>query len=379
VGADETGVYALGGISGALPGQTYAGGPDDVFLRKYDHAGNELWTDQFGTSGDDFPAGAVAIDESAIYVGGLTTGALVPGVPNAGDYDLFVRRYDANGNAIWTDQFGGSDFDEIEGIVDYGGKVFVAGTTLSALPGQNSGGSWDGLVRAYDEQGNALWTRTFGGAGSADFHGLAADKTGVYAVGSLSPGPDFTGEIDVLLVKYDFAGNLLWVRPFGTEGEDHAEGVAAWHGHVYVAGFVAGTLPGQVSAGGADMFVRKYDSNGSVVWTRQFGTPANDTARVKRVSTSGRGVFLAGTVASGQALPGQTSAGGLDAFVRQYSHTGEEIWTLQLGTSGNDQVRSVAAGEMDDIYLSGLTSGAFLGFTNAGGNDGFVSRIAKVS
>jgi hypothetical protein len=84
---DETGVYVFGAVSGALPGQTYAGGPDDVFLRKYDPAGHELWTRQFGTAGDDFPmAGPVAIDDTGVYVAGWTNGTL-PGEANTGTHD----------------------------------------------------------------------------------------------------------------------------------------------------------------------------------------------------------------------------------------------------------------------------------------------------
>lgn len=381
LGADATGVYVFGDVGGALPGQSFAGGPGDVYLRKYDFTGNALWTREFGTEGGDFSMlGPVGIDGSALYVGGETNGALVPGFPNAGDYDLFVRRYDTTGNVIWTDQFGSSDHDEIDGIATYGGKVFAAGSTLGALPGQVSGGSWDGLVRAYDSNGNALWTRQFGGQGSEDFHGVAADNTGVYAVGSVSPGPDFKGDVDVLVVKYDFAGNLVWVRQFGTTGTavDHADGVATRRGQIYVVGYTEGALPRQVSAGGADVFVRKYDPDGRVVWTRQFGTPGNDSASRRRVTTTGQGVYVAGTVAADQALAGQTSAGGRDAFVREYSHNGDELWTLQFGTGGDDRAFPVAVGEDDGVYVGGgITFAAFPGFTNAGGTDAYVAKIAK--
>lgn len=374
IGADEAGVYAFGAVSGALPGQTYAGGPDDVYLRKYDHAGNELWTRQFGTAGDDFSmAGSVAIDESAVYVAGWTNGAL-PGETNAGDYDAFVRRYDADGNEFWTDQFGEAGYDDVDGIAAYRGVIFVAGS-VNTVPIETPGGNWDGYVRRYDQDGIVVWTRQFGGTGSEDHHGIAADKTGVYVVGSITTGPDFTGDSDVLVLKYDFAGNLLWVRQFGTAGFDHAEGIAASHGQIYVVGFVAGTLPGQTSAGGDDVFVRKYDPDGNEVWTRQFGTSGNDSASFRGVATDGRGVYITGNVAGGQALPGQTSAGGRDAFVRQYSHDGDELWTLQFGTSGDDRAIAVAVGEDDVLYLGGRTSGAFPGFTYAGGTDAFVTKI----
>jgi hypothetical protein len=377
VGADGTGVYAVGAISRALPGQTYAGGSNDVFLRRYDAAGNELWTRQFGTSERDFPSSAVAIDadKSALYMGGETNGVLAPGGANAGDADAFVRRYDTDGNLVWADQFGGPGFDGLEGVAFHGGRVFVAGNTEGGLAGQPSGGLSEGWVRAYDSDGRALWTRQVGGPGGADFHWVAADRTGVYLVGSIATEPDFGGDIDVLLVKYDLAGGLLWVRQFGTPEFDHGEGIAPRRGEIFVSGQTAGTLPGQVSAGGIDNFVRKYDPDGNVAWTRQFGTPGDDTGGPRRVIASGRGIYVTGTVAS--ALPGQTSAGGIDVFARQYDRDGDELWTLQFGTSGNEAATSADVGENDEVYLSGRTSGAFPGSTNAGGNDGYLAKIAR--
>jgi hypothetical protein len=66
-------------------------------------------------------------------------------------------------------------------------------------------------------------------------------------------------------------------------------------------------------------------------------------------------------------------------FVRQYSHNGDELWTLQFGTSADERAASsIAVGEDDDVYLGGaIESGAFPGFTNAGGRDAFVLKIAK--
>jgi hypothetical protein len=380
-GVNETGVYAFGAASEALPGQTYAGGPDDVFLRKYDFAGSELWTRQFGTSGDDFPmAGPVATDDNAVYVagyvGGGTNGAL-PGETSAGNYDVFVRKYDGEGNVLWTDQFGSPGVDNLDGLAAKGQRVVVVGQVIdSALPGQTSGGSWDGFVRMYDDAGNHVWTRQVGGAGSEVYLGVALDRTGIYVSGFVSTGPDLAGDNDALLVKYDFDGNAIWTRTFGVVNVvDRVEGVAVKHGGVYVGGFTEGTLPGQTSAGGQDNFVRKYDTNGNESWTRQFGTAGNDGASFRGVATDGRGVYITGNVAG--ALPGQTSAGNRDAFVRQYGHDGDELWTRQFGTSADDRAIAVAVGSSEDVYVSGRTSGAFPGFTYAGGTDAFVVKLLR--
>ena len=73
-------------------------------------------------------------------------------------------------------------------------------------------------------------------------------------------------------------GDFEWIHQFGGVGasDEMAEGVAASDGYVYVAGHTSGVLAGQMSAGAQDGFLRKYDSAGNALWTRQFGTPADD-------------------------------------------------------------------------------------------------------
>ena len=68
-----------------------------------------LWTHQFGTSADDAAYG-ITIDSSGLYVAGVTEGAL-PGQTSEGEWDAFVRKYVADGNEVWTHQFGTSAVD----------------------------------------------------------------------------------------------------------------------------------------------------------------------------------------------------------------------------------------------------------------------------
>ena len=102
-----------------------------------------------------------------------------------------------------------------------------------------------------------------------------------------------------------------WTRQFGTSSFDVAYAVAVDGSGVYVAGRTDGTLPGEMSAGGDDAFLRKYGAEGTEAWTRQFGTSADDSAR--GVAVDGTGVIIAGSTPG--TLPGQASAGGNDAFV----------------------------------------------------------------
>lgn len=88
--------------------------------------------------------------------------------------------------------------------------------------------------------------------------------------------------------KYDTNGNILWTRQFGSGALDQAFGVAVdSNGNSYVAGFTDFVLPGETSAGLEDAFVRKYDTNGNIVWTRQFGTSQSDQAFAVAADSAG--------------------------------------------------------------------------------------------
>ena len=167
-----------------------------------------------------------------------------------------------------------------------------------------------------------------------------------------------------------------WIRQFGTNPDDKASSVAVDATGVYVAGFVQGPIPGEMSAGSGDAFLRKYDPEGTVVWTRQFGTPSWDAAL--SVVVDATSVYVAGQ--TDLTLPGETSAGGGDAFLRKYDPDGTVVWTRQFGTSGQDVAVSVAV-HASAVYVAGRTDGTFPGETSAGFYDAFLAEalLAEVA
>jgi len=102
----------------------------------------------------------------------------------------------------------------------------------------------------------------------------------------------------------------------------------------YVAGHTLGGLDGNTSAGGDDLFLVKYDTNGNKLWTRQLGTSSLDGAYGVAVDGSGN-AYVAGHTLGG--LDGNTSAGGDDLFLVKYDTNGNKLWTRQLGSSSWDQ------------------------------------------
>ena len=319
--------------------------------------GSAAWTRQFGTRQAD-EAQAVALDGSGnAYVVGWTFGTL-PGQASAGTVDALVRKVDPEGNELWTRQFGSWDSDFARSVaIGLSGDVYVVGETDGTLPGQHSSGGRDAFIRRYDPGGTERWTRQFGGPGGDGADGVAVDSEGdAYVVGTTAaalPGQTWSGDYDAFIRKYDGAGHELWTRQFGTAAGDGARGIALDPaGRPIVVGSTEGSLPGQHSAGGFDAFVRQYDAAGNELWTRQFGSPADDYAVAVAIDPAGNPAVAGSTDG---ALPGESSAGGTEAFLRRFDPAGTPLWTQQFGTGSADEGWGVAVDGVGNTYVVGTT------------------------
>lgn len=346
-------------------------------------AGQDVtWTVQFGTTGDD-EASELTVDGSGhIYVVGSTFGSL-PGQTNPRGADAYLRKYGPDANEVWTRQFGTEDFDVARAIVvDVTGNLYLVGSTADTLPGQTSFGNIDAYLKKYDANGVEACTRQFG-SGSFDFgQDVAIDGAGnLYVAGSTwgaHPGETDMGVQDAFVRKYDSDGLEVWTRQFGTIGFDEAASLGVDDaGNVYVTGWTDEALPGQTNAGlGEDAYLRKYDSNGFEIWTRQFGTEGSDLA-VGVVVSGDSGVFVAGYTDG--ALPGQASSGSFDGYLRSYDADGLELWTLQFGSPRSAGDVGAGIDGAGDVYVAGETGGAFPGYAYLGGrNDAFLLKISGV-
>jgi hypothetical protein len=368
----EDAIYVAGSAIGSLDGAPSFGAAD-AFVRKYDLQGKEIWTQEFGSDSGDFAAG-IAADATGVYVVGTTFNGLTEG----DGYGVFVRKYDSDGNAVWTQQFdGGSTAQPWAVAVDPTG-VYVAGFATYDRPGQSKAGGpldSDAFVVKYDLDGNELWMRQIGTEGDEEATGLAVDATGVYVVGYTNgafSGESNAGAEDAFMRKYDASGNELWTHQFGSEGDEEAKVVVTDSTGVYVGGWVKGTLPGQTPAGAQDAFVSKYDHDGNQLWARQFGADQSDN--VAGLAVGPNGIYVGGR--TGGILPSQSSSGGGHLFISEYDPDGNEHWTHQFGTPvGADGLYDIAVGA-DGVYAVGTTTGAFAYQTNAGKHDVFVAKIA---
>ncbi len=176
----------------------------NIWVRKYDSDGNEVWTRIHNGTADDWDGGSgIAVDRNGtIYITGWEK------VTGQG-FNIWVRKYDSNGNEIWTKTYNGEANDDDRGggiVVNGSGNVYVTGSEY--VNGQN-GNIW---VRKYDPSGKELWTKTYNGTynGYDEGSDIAVDGSdNVYVIGYESVTEE---ENNIWVRKYDSAGKELWTR-----------------------------------------------------------------------------------------------------------------------------------------------------------------------
>lgn len=243
--------------------------------------------------------------------------------------------------------------------------TFSAATTEAAvyMAGvSGSGAHADGILQkidGLDGTPNVVGTeRIDPEGGTAEANAVAIDSAGhVFVVGKVSG--DIDGQVnqasaDLYLKKHDAAGTLLWTRLLGaTESATGFTVVVDGNDDVIVAGKVRGDLYDTASGGGADSFVTKFDAAGQELWSHQAGATETDGALGLAVDGSGN-VFVTGFTAS--ALSGQTHGGGTDAYITKLDSDGNRLATRQFGGAGNE-IGNALAVSGGQVYVVGRADG----------------------
>jgi hypothetical protein len=312
----------------------------DIFLAKFDPSGNHIWSQGFAGSYQDVGWCVAVDDAGNTLLTGYYEGTVDFGggpLPSTGGWGIYVAKFDPSGNHIWSQGFGDTGINwgtgvaadgagnvlltgRFEGVVDFGG---------GPLP---SAGEGDIFLAKFDLDGNHIWSQRFGNSELQWGRDIAVDGAGdVFITGQFRGTVDFgggplmsAGRDDIYLAKFDSGGNHIWSQRFG--GSDDQEG---WS--VAVDGLGNALLTGSFeaivdfgggplsSAGDWDIFLAKFDRDGNHIWSQGFGGSDSQNAFTAAVDGAGNvlltGSFLGTVDFGGEPL---TSAGGRDIFLAKF-------------------------------------------------------------
>lgn len=335
-------------------------------------------------AGQPYPNAFYNSDGGATTVVVTPLGVLDPGGKPPGEFDWAIRGGGDSSVFTW-DWIYTVAVDEIGS-----GDVFVAGSLSGSADfdgtSSNGNGGVDAFVARVDAEGNVLWVQVLRSdfestAFGADVDSLGNVYVGVWYNGSLevgslnAPRSDGAGRggagDDVALVKLSGDGAPVWIRTANGPGTDVPLGGVAVDGqdNVYISGRFKSTLTFDSitleSAGGSDVFVANYDTNGRVGWATRFGGRQNYDEPFGMAGLGFGGVVVTGRFESVADFGDDTlvSSGGEDGFVVQVSPSGDVINAERFGGDGGSDIGyGVAVAPDNSYYVGGVVrSGASIG------------------
>ena len=219
--------------------------------------------------------------------------------------------------------------------------------------------------------GKTMWARALD---RMKINGVGVDGAGnIYVAGALN-GPFTMGNVsldvvggsgtDVVVLKFDPAGTIIWGKSFGSMSNEVAYAIAVDKaGNVHLTGVVNGPTSFGGDALAAGVFVAKLSPEGAHLWSKACGGSTAQFSQGRGIAVDGTGNVLVtgnfgGSVSCG---PGQsgTSSGGNDVFViRMSGANGGPIWTKAFGDADNQYGYGVAADSNGDALVTGFYSGS---------------------
>ncbi|MBD2103359.1 SBBP repeat-containing protein [Leptolyngbya sp. FACHB-261] len=177
---------------------------------------------------------------------------------------------------------------------------------------------------------------------------------------------------DAVVTKYDRQGKLLFSKQFGSERLDTILSIDTdSEGNFYVAGITEGDLAASKQAETSDAFVAKFDSNGNQLWIKQFGRNSIFQTFSIDVDTTGN-AYVTGV----DVKPAKDLATA-DFWASKFDTNGNQKWLTTLGSvnQADDESSSIAVDDQDgSVYLTGWTAGD-LAKNNAGLDDAWVAKF----
>lgn len=365
-----------------------------AFLVKYDKSGFCLWAKMVqGQRYFDYAqAQGLTIDiYGNIYLVGRFNGSVQFDksesdlfLTSDGRYNVFIAKYDSNGDVLWADEAGGIDVDfGCDIAVDHDQNVYFSGSFSKKARFKNShwikgNGGFDTFLAKYNDQGNLLWVRSALGDGFEDnsrARALALDIQGnIYLSGVFRGKINLgnhrmvsKGSFDVYVAKYTPSGRVVWTYSLGGYGWDYVHDLKFSKSNLYITGNFTGhaAFGKEVisSIGDSDIYLAKMNAHApEIVWVRKADGTSWDKSMSVALDTA-QNTYITGSFYNtlnfgiGKKLYAKGSS---DIFIAKYNPEGEVIWVKGAGSkTHNDQGRSVFWQKAEEkLYVAGTFNGS---------------------
>ena len=343
--------------------------PNNLYAQAWEyfkHAGGGNW---------DMAYDMVSDNQGNLYMTGYFTDSLMFGntkIKTERNEDVFIAKYDSDGNLIWVRAGGGPGFDYGYGIsLDNQGNSYVTGMVQGNVTFDHvtvNRTSQDIFIAKYNSDGMLQWLEFAGGSNNDISYGIATDPNGnSYITGSTGGGSAFGTKMlspaGTFVAKYNSSGKIAWVKKYGGGGQEKGNKIVLdKSGHFFLTGeynntaFFGTTSLSSIS-GSTDVFCAKADTSGNIMWVTSGGGDKWDNSGGIDIDQEGN-VYCAGSFQSVGTFGTQTLTAGsyYSIFIAKYNSNGNFVWAKKAGASCCDYANDIAVSQQGDIFITGQYS-----------------------
>ena len=263
------------------------------YISKSNANGTVLWAKDMGS----FAYRVVPGPQGSIYVFGYFIGTENFGgisitSSNSNYADMFLLKMNANGDVLWAKNFAGIFGNSNSIVSDASGNIYIGGSfaesaTFGSTTLTQPGQTFDVFLAKIDPNGIPLWAQKYGGANNDFFTALDIDAngnpfiTGYFSTGTTIGTSSFVcfGFYDIFVFKTDSNGGVIWAKQFGGGDDDRSSAIAVdSQGNAYLTGTCRGTYQfGSFSASSTNYsaYLCKINSSGTPLWLKYYLTNQN--------------------------------------------------------------------------------------------------------
>lgn len=276
---------------------------------------------------------------------------------------IFVSSAIAQPTVEWRRSNGGSQTDIAQRVIPTtdGGVIVVGSTSSSDVDIGSAIGLSDGWLVKYSSTGAIEWDKTYGGNLNDSLFSIVETYDGSYVMVGCTEsqtlvGTSPKGTMDVWVVKISNDGILQWQRTLGGSNNDIGKSIQITPDSGFVIGATSFSTNGDVNSnnGGADVWVVKLTTDGTMQWSRNYGGSNNDMIGEIAIRANGDFIFVATTESNNGDVTGYR--GGKDYWVVTLFSTGQIQWQKAIGGTGNDIANAVIQNSNGDYLITGTSN-----------------------
>jgi Secretion system C-terminal sorting domain/Ig-like domain CHU_C associated len=316
-------------------GFAFAGTSDsdsgNVVVARYNSSGSRLWMKEIGTITAEY-----AHDITQTSDGGF----VVTGKRGYWQFKMLAIKFDSTGNLLWSREFNSSIFDRANGVcATTDGGVVIAGRI-------DDGISYQAVAFKLTATGVQLWSRSVSGFDDGGYSIIRSSDGKFVMTGMTNQG----ASLNIGVVKFD-SSTVYWSASIGGSSQEFT-GMNHQLVQTQDGGYV---ISGNTSTQGGDYYISKLSSSGTFLWSKSFGTSANEFAT--GITASGNDVFVTGYTQSGN-FPSIFYS----PCLFRMDGSGVLNWSYQYGTSSSNVPASITPLPSGQLIVGGrFSNGTYAG------------------